>query len=282
MIITASVRTDIPAWYHDWFLDRIKVGHVDVPNPFFPEKVKRVSLKKEEVEAIIFFSKNPLPLIPHLHELKDYKIGFQITITPYKKDIEPFLPTKSQIIQGVKKIAMLIGSKKIVLRYDPIFLNQYYTIEYHVIMFDRLLSQLASYVSKVVISFIDIYQNTIKNMESMQLINLTDAMIFQISESFGKIAQKYQLPIQTCAENYDLSKYGIQDEACITNQFIQDVTGKSDLNYRKSKKRQGCNCIETVDIGIYNSCKVRCKYCYANYNERLIQENYHKMKKEET
>ena len=146
-------------------------------------------------------------------------------------------------------------------------------------MFEKLLNELSSYVSKVVISFIDMYKNTLKNNSSLKIIKMEEKDIYYIAEKFGEISRKYNIPIQTCAEKYNFSNYGFKTDACISNEYINNLT-QSNKKYKKARKRKYCNCIETVDIGMYNSCKHLCKYCYANYNEKEVNENFNKLLKE--
>lgn len=272
MIINASGRTDISAFYSKWFINRIKEGFVDVRNPFYPKQVSRILLEKENIDAIVFCTKNPIPMMRYLKDLENYNLLFQITITPYTNDIEPNVVSKKLLIEKVKELAAIIGKDKIYLRYDPILLSNKYTIDYHIKMFDKLLDLLDESVSRVIISFVDMKKNTISNMHSMQLEELTTDKIDVIGRHFGEIAAKHNVQIQTCAENYDLSKYGFINDSCISNIAINKLTGFN-KKYSKNKNRKYCNCIETVDIGAYNCCSHFCKYCYANYDEKRVLNN---------
>ncbi len=270
MILFVSGRTDIVAFYTPWFINRYKEGYVDVRNPFYPSLVSRIYF--DDVDLLYFCTKNPLPIIPYLNEFKK-KVLFNVTITPYKNDIELNVPNKSLIIDGVKQIAEIIGKDNIYIRYDPIFLSEKYNLDYHIKAFERLCSLLTGCTNHIIISFIDDYKNVRKNMNSLKIIPFTKEDYKEIGVNFSRIASKYNITCQTCFEKENLVEYDFIKEDCLSKQLAYSLTGK---NYKKGKMRKGnlCNCVEMVDIGAYNSCKYLCKYCYANYDEAKVNENY--------
>lgn len=270
MILFVSGRTDIVAFYTTWFINRYKEGYVDVRNPFYPSLVSRIYF--DDVDLLYFCTKNPLPIIPYLKKFKR-KVLFNVTITPYKNDIELNVPNKSLIIDGVKQIAEIIGKDNIYIRYDPIFLSEKYNLNYHIKAFERLCFLLAGCTNHIIISFIDDYKNVRKNMNSLKIIPFTKEDYKEIGVNFSRIASKYNITCQTCFEKENLVEYGFIKEDCLSKQLAYSLIGK---NYKKGKMRKGnlCNCVETVDIGAYNSCKHLCKYCYANYDEAKVNENY--------
>lgn len=270
MILFVSGRTDIVAFYAPWFINRYKEGYVDVRNPFYPSLVSRIYF--DDVDLLYFCTKNPLPIIPYLKKFKK-KVLFNVTITPYKNDIELNVPNKSLIIDGVKQIAEIIGKDNIYIRYDPIFLSEKYNLDYHIKAFERLCSLLAGCTNHIIISFIDDYKNVRKNMNSLKIIPFTKEDYKEIGVNFSRIANKYNITCQTCFEKENLVEYGFIKEDCLSKQLAYSLTGK---NYKKGKMRKEnlCNCVEMVDIGAYNSCKHLCKYCYANYDEAKVNENY--------
>ena len=152
MILNVSGRTDVVAFYTDWFMNRYKEGFVDVRNPFNKKLVSRIFF--EDVDAILFCTKNPIPIVDKL-KLINKPIVFHITITPYKKDIEPNVPDKSKVIEAVKKISEILGTENVVVRYDPIFISDEYSINYHIKAFSKLCSELDGYIKKIIVSFID-------------------------------------------------------------------------------------------------------------------------------
>ena len=226
----------------------------------------------EDVDLLYFCTKNPLPIIPYLKEF-DKPILFNVTITPYKNDVEVNVPNKSLIIEGVKKIAEIIGKENVYVRYDPIFLSKRYNLNYHIKAFERLCSLLDGVTNHIIISFIDDYKNVRKNMSSLKIIHFTENDYKEIGINFSRIASKYNISCQTCFEKEDLVKYGFVKEDCLSKKMAYTLTGKV---YRKGRMRKEnlCNCVEMVDIGFYNSCKHLCKYCYANYDEGKVLENF--------
>ena len=270
MILFASGRTDIVAFYTKWFINRYREGYVDVRNPFYNSLVSRIYF--EDVDLLYFCTKNPLPIIPYLKEF-DKPILFNVTITPYKNDVEVNVPNKSLIIEGVKKIAEIIGKENVYVRYDPIFLSERYNLNYHIKAFERLCSLLDGVTNHIIISFIDDYKNVRKNMNSLKIIPFTKNDYREIGINFSKIARKYNISCQTCFERENLTEYGFVKEDCLSKKMAYALTGKT---YRKGRMRKEklCNCVEMVDIGSYNSCRHLCKYCYANYDESKVLENF--------
>lgn len=269
MILNVSGRTDIVAFYSKWFLNRIKEGYVDVRNPFNPNLVSRIDF--DDVDLILFCTKNPIPIVDKLGDIKIPYI-FYVTITPYKDDIEPNLPSKSKIIEAVKKISTRVGIDNIYVRYDPIFISEKYNIEYHIKAFTKLCSLLKGYVKTIIVSFIDNYKNVRKNLPYLKYRSFTEDDYKLIGENFSKIAKDNNMVIQTCFEERNLTEYGFIKGECMSKELAFKLTGKT---YKKWQARKGnaCNCVELVDIGVYNSCNHLCKYCYANYDESKVKEN---------
>lgn len=269
MILNVSGRTDIVAFYSKWFLNRLKEGYVDVRNPFNPNLVSRINF--EDVDLILFCTKNPIPIIDKLDDIKIPYI-FHVTITPYKDDIEPNLPSKSDIIEAVKKISTTIGIENVYVRYDPIFISKKYNVEYHIKAFTKLCSLLKGYVKTIIVSFIDNYQNVRKNLPYLKYRSLTEEDYKLIGENFSKIAKNNNMVVQTCFEERNLTEYGFIKGECMSKELAFKLTGKT---YKKWQARKGsaCKCVELVDIGVYNSCNHLCKYCYANYDESKVKIN---------
>ncbi len=269
MILNVSGRTDIVAFYSKWFLNRLKEGYVDVRNPFNPNLVSRINF--DDVDLILFCTKNPIPIIDKLDNIKKPYI-FHVTITSYKKDIEPNLPSKSDIIEAVKKISTTIGIENIYVRYDPIFISEKYNTEYHIKAFTKLCSLLKGYVKTIIVSFIDNYQNVRKNLPYLKYRSFTEEDYKLIGENFSKIAKNNNMVVQTCFEERNLTEYGFIKGECMSKELSFKLTGKT---YKKWQARKGsaCKCVELVDIGVYNSCNHLCKYCYANYDESKVKIN---------
>ena len=201
MIISASRRTDIPTYYSDWFTNRIKEGFVLVRNPISIHQISKISLSPDVVDGIVFWTKNPIPMLDKLNLLKDYSFYFQFTITPYGKDVEPNIPSKPDvIIPAFQKLSDLIGAEKVVWRYDPIMLNTKYTMEYHVQAFEKLRASFHS-TQKCTISFVDFYRNTTNNVKELSPAEFPENKIIELSKMLADIAHSYNLKMDTCAEN---------------------------------------------------------------------------------
>lgn len=270
MILFASGRTDIPAFYSNWFINRVKAGFVDVRNPFNQKLVSRIYFS--DVDLIMFCSKNPLPMINKLKMLK-VPVLFHVTITSYGKDVEPNIPDKRLIIEGVKKLSLVLGIDNVVVRYDPIFLSDKYNVDYHIKAFDKLCKNLNGYVNKIIVSFMDEYKNVRSNKNILKYRAFTREDYKKIGEAFSKSAHDNGMSVQTCFEDEDLTEYGFVKGECLSHELAYILTGKKfkSSNVRKEKK---CECVQMVDIGDYNSCMHMCKYCYANYDEKAVSNNF--------
>ena len=269
MILNVSGRTDIVAFYTKWFIKRYQEGYVDVRNPFYPKLVSRIFFK--DVDLIVFCTKNPKPIIPFLKYIKQ-PIIFHVTITPYKKDIEPYVPSKKEVINLVKEISKIIPKEYLYIRYDPVFLSNKYNLDYHIKAFDRLCTLLDGYVSKIIISFLDNYKNVQKNLRYLQVKNFSNEDYKKLGLNFSRIAKEHHIIVQTCGEKKDLVEYGFIKDECLSRSLAYKLTGKNFPRWQ-ARNNKNCNCANMVDIGSYNSCLHLCKYCYANYDEDSIKRN---------
>lgn len=268
MILNVSGRCDIVAYFSEWFMNRLKEGYVDVRNPYYPKQVSRIYM--ENVDAIVFCTKNPIPILKYIPEIKQ-PILFQVTLTPYKKDIEPNVIDKNKIIEAIQQLSTMIPKEHIYVRYDPIFINEQYTIEYHVRAFERLCERLDGYVQHIIISFIDEYKNVRKHQTILNVQPLNELDYETIGTKFYEIASKYHMSIQTCAEDRNLVEYGFIKQDCVSKEIAYNLTNKK---YKKGHFRgKLCECVEMADIGNYNTCGHLCRYCYANYDESQILKN---------
>lgn len=269
MILNVSGRTDIVAFYSKWFMNRYREGFLDVRNPFQPKLVSRIYF--EDVDAILFCTKNPIPILKDISEIQK-PILFHITLTPYQKDIEPNVPPKGQIIEAIKKISSMIGKKYVYVRYDPIFLSEKYDINYHIKSFEHLCTLLDGFVEHIIISFLDDYKNVQKNKPILKNNPFLESDYEAIGKNFSTIAHVYNMTIQTCCEKKNLVEYGFDKKECLSHTLAFQLTGKT--NFKTWKARgNNCKCVEMVDAGVYNTCSHFCKYCYANYDEKQVEEN---------
>lgn len=267
MILNVSSRTDIIAFYEKWLIKRVEAGFVDVRNPYNPKLVNRINFS--DVDLILFCTKNPIPILNDLNKIKIPYL-FQITITPYKRDIEPNVHPKKEVIEAVKKISQAIGKENVSVRYDPIFLSEKYNTDYHIKAFKKLCMLLNGYVETIIVSFLDEYKNVLKNKNVLQYRKFTEEDYKIIGKNFSKIAKLNNMKVQTCFEERNLTEYGFTKGECLSHELAYRLTGKK----YKSWKARKCNCVEMVDIGVYNSCKHFCKYCYANYDEKIVNNNF--------
>lgn len=270
MILNASGRTDIIAFYSDWFFQRMKEGYLDVRNPFYPKQVSRIFFSS--VDAIVFCTKNPIPLLSHLDEIK-VPFVLQVTLTGYGKDIEPFVPDKKKIILALQEVSKKIGRENVFVRYDPIFLNKKYTVSYHIRSFRKLVAFLAPFVSCFIISFLDDYKNVNYHQKELQTIPFKEEDYKQIGIAFSMIAKEHQVKVQTCAEKRNLTEYGFSKGSCVDLSLAYRLTGKSKWKKWSARKNKFCECVQMVDVGVYNTCGHFCRYCYANYDEKKVSEN---------
>lgn len=266
MIVSASGRTDLPAFFTPWFLNRLEAGFFDVRNPFYPKSISRIRL--EDVDAFMFCTKNPLPLIEHLAKIEK-PVLMDVTITPYHREMEPGVPDKKKIVEGVQRISRILGSKHVAVRYNPIFFSKRYTVDYHLRAFEKLCIQLEGCADQIVISLLDEYKNTQANKDQIGYLPFVEADLQKLAEGLLKSSKKHGIQVITCHENGILSKWGIEEGACFSWQKAYEMTGR----VFGSWKARDCQCVEMADIGAYNTCGHFCRYCYANFDEKQIREN---------
>lgn len=273
MIINIGQRTDIPAFYSDWFYNRIKQGYVYVRNPYYPSKVTKYILKPDIVDCLCFCTKNPAPMLDRLNEIDNYRQFWFITITPYLKDIEPYVPHFNEVIESFKRLSNKVGKTCIGWRYDPIFINDRYTVDYHFKVFECMAKELSGYTERCVISFIDLYEKTKNNFPDVKEVS-RDVQTAIVKE-FVRIARKYNVKIYTCLENKEFEIYGVNCKGCMSKEVIEEAVGIQ-LDIKTSKVRKGCDCLLGNDIGAYNTCLHGCLYCYANTDKKTVHNIFKK------
>ena len=276
MIISASRRTDIPTVYSEWFYNRVKEGFVLVPNPMNIHMISKVSLSPEVIDGIVFWTKNPIPMMDRLSELDKYKgrYYFTFTINSYGKDAEPHLPSKKdELIPAFIELSKRLGKHRVCWRYDPIFLSDKYNIDYHVQKFEYLASRLGPFTEKCTVSFIDMYTRTQRNTRELNSRAPSAEEELQILKLLVTIAERNGIYIDTCSERRDFSEIGVQHAHCIDKDRLERIGGYS-LDVGKDKnQRLECGCFSSIDIGSYNTCRNGCLYCYANFNSELVERN---------
>lgn len=284
MIISASRRTDIPAFYAQWFINRIRAGFCTVPNPFNPRQIARVSLLPEDVDLIVFWTRNPRPLFPYLGELdrRGYRYYFQVTLLGYPRQIEPQNSPRAAAIRTFQELASRIGPERVIWRYDPIVFSRLTGACYHAENYAQIAAALKNYTHRSVISVMDMYVKFRKRIDRLN----QDGLAIQAydggpSQRFDDLmmalegsARENGMQIQSCAEGLDLTIYGIQPGKCIDDTYIQATFGL-EVDHRKDPgQRKACGCVVSKDIGMYDSCLFGCPYCYATGNFERARENH--------
>ncbi|MDR2446499.1 MAG: DUF1848 domain-containing protein [Treponema sp.] len=274
MIISASRRTDIPAYYSDWLLARIKERYVYVRNPMNIHQISKINLEPDVVDCIVFWSKNPKPMLDKLKFIKEYPYYFQFTLNPYGGDIETRLPYKDETLETFMRLSDTIGPQKVIWRYDPVLLNETYTISYHSDKFYEFAGKLKGYTEKVTFSFIDFYKKIAENIKLAGICEITNEEKHTIADNFSRAAKECNLFIDACAEDVDLSKYNIARAGCIDDRLVAKIIGRNFIAQKDKSQRLECRCVKSVDIGEYNSCPNGCVYCYANYSQNSVKNNF--------
>lgn len=283
MIISASRRTDIPAFYSDWFVNRMREGFLLTRNPFNAHQIKRVSLKPEDVEVLVFWTRNPSKLMPFLPEMdaQSYRYYFQYTITGYPRTVEKSVPNPHRAIETFIQLSQQIGPDRVVWRYDPILLSNLLPLDEHKRLFSKIAGALAGKTSRVVISFADFYKKTEKNLKQIDSLICSDItqqheQLLDLSTYMAKVAVAHGMEIKSCAEAVDVASAGVPHGKCIDDALIKDVFGLSLDGKKDSGQREECGCIKSIDIGVYNTCLHGCSYCYATFNHDTVIKNQQK------
>ncbi|MGV8057648.1 MAG: DUF1848 domain-containing protein [Smithellaceae bacterium] len=273
MIISCSRRTDISAFYSDWFFNRLREGYVLVRNPLNANQVRRISLMPSDVDCLVFWTKNPAPMLDRLHLLKGYNYYFQFTLTPYDKNIEPNLPARSEVIETFMRLSDKIGKERTIWRYDPILLSKRISTAYHIDYFGSMSRRLSGYTEKCIISFMDMYRHLQSKIAGPAIRPPGESGMRVIAGEIACIAESHNIKIDTCAEKIELAEFGIEHGKCIDDLFISELS-EHKLKIGKDKnQRELCGCVQSIDIGEYNTCGHHCLYCYANTNQKKIEKN---------
>ncbi len=273
MILNTGQRTDIPAFYSKWFMNRIHEGFVLVRNPYFPQIVTKFSLDPKVVDVIGFCTKNPRPMFPYLNELKPFGQFWYVSITGFDQDLEPNVPPITQAIEDFKYLSGKVGKNAIGWRYTPIILNGKYTIEHHINTFERIAKALDGYTSLAVFGFVDLYEKLKKNHPEIREAGQEEALL--IAKSFSKIAKEHGMDLRLCSKQKWLKDHGIDVDGCMRIEDYEKAIGEQLEVKQKMQARRGyCSCYLSNDIGAYNSCLHLCAYCYANGNKEAVLKNF--------
>ena len=271
MIINTGQRTDIPAFYADWFVNRLKAGFVLVRNPYNPRSVTRYRLSPEVVDLIGFCTKNPAPMLPHLDLLRPYGQYWYVTITPYGKEIEPGVPDKREVLDSFRRLSDTVGPDRMGWRYDPVFISGEYPAERHIRAFEYMAQTLSGYTRTAVISFVDLYEKTKRNFPEVRPVTAEQRL--QLGKAFVEIAGQYGMTVRPCGEGDELARFGADCSGCMTVAMYEQALGRRMKVPKTAPARKECACYLGGDIGAYNTCGHLCRYCYANYDAATVRKN---------
>ncbi|OBW62925.1 MAG: hypothetical protein A9183_00685 [Dehalococcoides mccartyi] len=284
MIISASRRTDIPAFYSTWLMNRIRAGWCSVPNPLNTKQVSRVSLLTQDVEALVLWSKNPAPLLPHLNELDERKLRyyFQFTLNDYPKALEPNIPSLERRINTFIELSKHVGSLRVIWRYDPILFSNFTPLEYHVEKFSSIAQELKGSTKRVMVSIVDLYKKTERRLYQLEkeesysfnkdVSNCKDIRL--LLKELSTIAKNNDIEIFTCAEEDNYSDVGVPPGRCIDDGLLNRLWPTRSKHKKDSYQREYCLCVESKDIGVNNTCLHGCPYCYATINSEVAQRRF--------
>jgi len=252
MIISTGMRTDIPAFYAEWLVNRIKEGYVCT-------------------DLITFCTKNPAPMLPYMDVLKLFGQYWFVTITPYGRELEPHVPPWDKVIEDFIVLSKRLGADCMGWRYDPILINTQYTLERHIADFAMIAEHLAGYTHTCVISFLDLYEKVKRNFPEAREISHADKVT--LVKEMVRITSAYDMVLRPCAEGREWEVYGADCSGCMTKNTYETAL-KCRLNIPKTKsQRNECGCILGRDIGQYGTCGHLCRYCYANASPELVMRN---------
>lgn len=264
MILSVSRRTDIPAFYSDWFYRRVKEGFACVRNPLNPHQVSRIPITPEVVDCIVFWTKDPAPMLDRLEELEDYMYYFQYTLNDYGKGIEPRVPETEKRLDTFRRLSDRLGKERVIWRYDPILLTKDLDPDFHRETFRRLAEALKGYTEKAVISFVDLYpRKNKKALEAIGMLQPGEDTLRELAAGLAETARSCGLEMATCAERMDLSSLGISHNHCIDKELIERLI-RCPLKVGPDGQRPDCGCVKCQELGSYDTCRHGCVYCYAN------------------
>ena len=271
MIINTGQRTDIPAFYSEWFANRLRAGFVLVRNPYAPMSVARYRLSPDVVDLIGFCTKNPAPMFKHMDLLRPFGQYWYVTITPYGRDIEPNVPGKNAVLESFRRLSDMVGVHRIGWRYDPIFLSADWPVERHIKAFEYMARALEGYTHTAVISFIDLYEKTKRNFPGVGAVSREDRLA--LGRAIIDIGERYGMTIRPCAEGEELAPYGADCSGCMTIAMYEQALQMKLKPPKTQSARKACACYLGGDIGAYNTCGHLCRYCYANYDAETVRAN---------
>jgi hypothetical protein len=270
MIISASRRTDIPAFYADWFMNRIHAGFCCVANPFNPGRIARVSLEPEDVDAIVFWTRDPRGLLPRLADLdaRGYRYYFLYTLVDYPILLEPHSsPFRGRLLR-FRRLADRLGPERVIWRYDPIVLTRRTDPRFHLSAFERIAKELEGCTKRCVISLMHEYAKLRARMRALESegflpVRLDESQLERLMVAFRDISHARGMAVTSCAPEQDLARFGILPGSCIDTHLIERLFSITLSDRKDPGQRPACRCAVSRDIGAYDTCHAGCPYCYA-------------------
>lgn len=281
MIITASRRTDIPAFYARWFMERLKEGFCLVPNPFHPSQVSRVSLDPQEVQVVVFWTRNPSPLFPYLEEMdsRGYDYYFLYTLMDNPRALDRQGIGLEGSLHHFKNLAERIGPQKVIWRYDPILFTTMTPPPFHLERYAHIAEALRGHTARSIISFFQPYKKTVKRLMALEDSGIRlscpeEAEKENFLSVLSALALKNDITVTSCAQEQNFEAYGIKPGKCIDDEFIERIFHKEVSNKKDPSQRKDCGCVVSKDIGMYDSCLFECQYCYATNRFDMARINF--------
>lgn len=273
-VISASRRTDIPAFYSKWFIDKVRKGFCKVANPYNPSQIKEVSLRPEHVAAVVFWTRDARPIRPFLGELDEMGLNyyFLYTITGYPRSFEPGLPSPEESIDDFLALGDSIGPEKVVWRYDPVIISSELHTDFHVHNFGRLAHRLSTGTKNVIITFVRMYRHIVAGLEAKGSEHLSLHELRALEGRFQTIASEAGIEVKRCGKRDSFTTAA--EGKCIDEKLLKRLFGLELSPKKDPGQPEECSCIRSIDIGRYGSCLHRCMYCYASRSFSNAARNY--------
>lgn len=270
-IVSVSRRTDIPAFYSTWLFHRMREGYALVRNPRNAKQTRFVSLKPEDVQCFVFWTKDARPMFVRLDEVEALGSAFYFlwTVTPYGPEIEPGFPRKEEIVSAFRRLSGRIGPRRTIWRYDPVVVDDSYPVRKHLDTFARMCASLEGATERCIVSFVDMY----RKLRGKRITEVAEEDMRTIARGFPKIARAYGLAVQSCCEAADFGAEGLLPGGCIDAALVEELSGKPVPEKKDAGQRPLCRCAPSVDIGAYDTCPAGCAYCYATQSAAAVRAN---------
>ena len=270
-IVSVSRRTDIPAFYSTWLFHRMREGYALVRNPRNAKQTRFVSLKPEDVQCFVFWTKDARPMFGGLDELEAHGSAFYFmwTVTPYGPEIEPGFPGKEEIVSAFRRLSGRIGPRRTIWRYDPVIVDDAYPVRNHLEAFARMCASLEGATERCIVSFVDMY----RKLRGKRITEVGEEDMRILARGFSEIAQAHGMTVQSCCEAADFGAEGLLPGGCIDAALVEELSGKPVLEKKDAGQRPLCRCAPSVDIGAYDTCPAGCAYCYATQSAEAFRAN---------